>query len=107
MKTICFRSVYFHEPGGVLFEIATDPPGFTVDEPVERLGTQLMLPPRLERYREQIERQLPPIHEPGRGARVMATAFDDVQIEPGASRHVAAPAPDRSSDAADSTGEAR
>ncbi|HET7565254.1 MAG TPA: ring-cleaving dioxygenase, partial [Gemmatimonadaceae bacterium] len=102
-----FRSVYFHEPGGVLFEIATDAPGFTVDEPVERLGTQLMLPPRLEGYREQIERQLPPIHEPGRGARMMATAFDDVRVEPDASPHAAALAPDRSSEAPESTGEAR
>ncbi|HEX6966137.1 MAG TPA: ring-cleaving dioxygenase [Gemmatimonadaceae bacterium] len=66
-----FRSVYFHEPGGVLFEIATDAPGFTVDEPVERLGERLMLPPRLESYRAQIESHLPSIHEPGRGARVV------------------------------------
>jgi glyoxalase family protein len=56
-----FRSVYFREPGGVLFEIATDPPGFAVDEPVETLGEQLMLPPWLENGRARIERELPPL----------------------------------------------
>lgn len=56
-----FRSIYFREPGGVLFEIATDEPGFAVDEPVERLGTGLMLPAWLEASRPQIERRLPPL----------------------------------------------
>jgi glyoxalase family protein len=56
-----FRSIYFREPGGVLFEIATDPPGFTVDEPPERLGTGLMLPDWLEPQRGEIERALPPL----------------------------------------------
>ncbi len=56
-----FRSIYFREPGGVLFEIATDPPGFTVDELPERLGTGLMLPPWLEPLRAEIERALPPL----------------------------------------------
>ncbi len=60
-----FRSIYFHEPGGVLFEIATDPPGMTVDEPVERLGESLRLPPWLEPDRARIERRLPPITVPG------------------------------------------
>ena len=46
-----FRSIYFREPGGVLFEIATDPPGFTCDEPVESLGSGLKLPPWLEASR--------------------------------------------------------
>lgn len=59
-----FHSVYFREPGGVLFELATDPPGFAIDEPVERLGERLMLPPRYERIRGQIEARLPPIHLP-------------------------------------------
>ncbi len=54
-----FRSVYFREPGGVLFEIATDVPGFAVDEPVEALGEALKLPPGLERHRERIEAALP------------------------------------------------
>jgi glyoxalase family protein len=55
-----FHSIYFREPGGVLFEIATDPPGFTIDEPVERLGSQLKLPPWLEPARAEIEQILPP-----------------------------------------------
>src|SRR5574341_367803 len=49
-----FRSVYFREPGGVLFEIATDLPGFAIDEPAERLGSSLMLPPALEPHRARI-----------------------------------------------------
>jgi glyoxalase family protein len=56
-----FRSVYFREPGGVLFELATDGPGFTADEPVEGLGEALKLPDWLEADRETIERSLPPI----------------------------------------------
>ncbi|HYF26621.1 MAG TPA: ring-cleaving dioxygenase, partial [Baekduia sp.] len=59
-----FHSVYFREPGGVLFELATDPPGFAIDEPVEHLGERLMLPPQYERYRAQLEAVLPPIHLP-------------------------------------------
>src|SRR5271154_513157 len=54
-----FRSVYFREPGGILFEIATDEPGFAVDEPVEALGHDLKLPPFLERRRKEIEAGLP------------------------------------------------
>jgi glyoxalase family protein len=56
-----FHSIYFREPGGVLFEIATDPPGFSVDEPTESLGEALKLPPWLESRREIIERVLSPI----------------------------------------------
>ncbi|RZK95568.1 MAG: ring-cleaving dioxygenase [Methylobacterium sp.] len=56
-----FRSVYFREPGGVLFEIATDVPGFAVDEPVETLGRDLKLPAFLESHRAQIEGHLPTI----------------------------------------------
>jgi glyoxalase family protein len=56
-----FRSIYFREPGGVLFEIATDEPGFAVDEPVATLGTQLKLPPFLEPRRKEIEAVLPPV----------------------------------------------
>jgi glyoxalase family protein len=55
-----FHSIYFREPGGVLFEIATDPPGFTIDETVEHLGSQLKLPPWLESARAEIEQALPP-----------------------------------------------
>jgi predicted esterase/catechol 2,3-dioxygenase-like lactoylglutathione lyase family enzyme len=54
-----FRSIYFHTPGGVLFEIATDPPGFAVDEPPETLGSTLQLPAQYERMREDITHRLP------------------------------------------------
>jgi glyoxalase family protein len=54
-----FYSLYFREPGGVLFEIATDNPGFAVDEPVAELGTHLLLPPQYEPYRRDIEAALP------------------------------------------------
>jgi glyoxalase family protein len=56
-----FHSIYFREPGGVLFELATDPPGFALDEPVESLGEALKLPPWMERQRSRIEKLLPPI----------------------------------------------
>jgi glyoxalase family protein len=59
-----FHSIYFREPGGVLFEIATDPPGFAVDENAERLGSSLKLPPWLEQSRSELERLLPPIELP-------------------------------------------
>jgi glyoxalase family protein len=59
-----FHSVYFREPGGVLFEIATDPPGFTIDEPAAELGTHLKLPPDYEASRAEIERVLPPLRLP-------------------------------------------
>ena len=61
---IYFHSIYFREPGGVLFEIATEPPGFTLDETIEELGTGLRLPPWLESARSQIEKILPAIHVP-------------------------------------------
>ncbi len=56
-----FKSIYFHEPGGVLFEIATDPPGFAVDEPVESLGEALQLPENYKPMRSEIEQNLPPL----------------------------------------------
>jgi glyoxalase family protein len=56
-----FRSVYFREPGGVLFELATPSPGFTVDEPLETLGEQLSIPPALEQRRAEIEAALKPL----------------------------------------------
>ncbi len=59
-----FRSIYFREPGGVLFEIATDPPGFAVDEPVESMGCALMLPEWLEPRRGEIEARLPRLEIP-------------------------------------------
>jgi catechol 2,3-dioxygenase-like lactoylglutathione lyase family enzyme len=61
-----FHSVYFREPGGVLFEIATDPPGFTVDEPLQSLGSSLKLPQWLEARRFEIEALLPNIRLPMR-----------------------------------------
>lgn len=66
-----FKSVYFLEPGGVLFEIATDGPGFTVDEDPATLGEHLVLPPWLEAHRGEIEAALPPITPPTEsGARL-------------------------------------
>ncbi len=56
-----FNAIYYREPGGVLFEIATDPPGFAVDEPADALGRRLMLPPQYEPMRARIERALPPL----------------------------------------------
>lgn len=56
-----FKSVYFKEPGGALFEIATDGPGFTVDEAPAALGAELILPPWLESQRAEIQRRLPPL----------------------------------------------
>ena len=54
-----FYSLYFREPGGVLFEIATDNPGFAVDEPIAELGSSLKLPTQYEGYRDQLENVLP------------------------------------------------
>jgi glyoxalase family protein len=56
-----FLSVYFREPSGVLFEIATLGPGFTADEPLETLGEHLTLPPDYERFRDQLEQSLTPL----------------------------------------------
>jgi glyoxalase family protein len=59
-----FRSIYFREPSGVLFEIATIGPGFTADEPFETLGESLSLPPNYEQYRAQVEQILTPLPNP-------------------------------------------
>jgi len=64
-----FRSIYFREPSGVLFELATPEPGFGVDEDPEHLGESLILPPFLEDRREEIERILTPIQNPREKAR--------------------------------------
>ena len=56
-----FKAIYFHEEGGILFEIATDLPGFTVDEPMNDLGQKLMLPSWFESKREELEEILPPV----------------------------------------------
>jgi glyoxalase family protein len=65
-----FRSIYFREPSGVLFEIATIGPGFDSDEPKETLGERLSLPPAFEHLREQIEPRLTPIPNPRKPAGV-------------------------------------
>ncbi len=64
-----FHSIYFREPSGVLFEIADDGPGFTVDVPLEELGSKVILPPQLEPHRAAIEAKLTPLPDP-RAARV-------------------------------------
>ncbi|MDQ3723554.1 MAG: VOC family protein [Actinomycetota bacterium] len=68
-----FHSLYFREPGGVLYELATREPGFTVDGPVEELGTKLLLPPFLEPRRAQIAARLTPLPDP-RADRVAGAA---------------------------------
>ena len=73
-----FASVYFRAPGGVLYELATDGPGFAVDEPLDALGAALRLPPAFEGERAAIERALPPVTYPPRppaaGAHVATSA---------------------------------
>ncbi|HYF26917.1 MAG TPA: VOC family protein, partial [Baekduia sp.] len=59
-----FRSVYFREPSGVLFELATRDRGFTVDEPLETLGRSLVLPPQHEHLRPLLEQRLTPLPDP-------------------------------------------
>jgi catechol 2,3-dioxygenase-like lactoylglutathione lyase family enzyme len=61
INRLYFQSIYFREPGGVLFEIATDLPGFLVDETPDQLGSKLQLPPWMERNRSIIEQNLPPV----------------------------------------------
>ncbi len=67
-----FKSIYFREPGGVLFEIATIGPGFTVDEPLETLGEKLSLPPDFEHLRDQVEPSLTPVVSPRQAARELS-----------------------------------
>lgn len=62
-----FHSIYYREPGGILYEIADDAPGFTVDGTVEELGTKIILPPWYEPQREQIEALLTPLPDPRAG----------------------------------------
>ena len=64
MDRTYFHSIYFREPGGVLFELATDPPGFKKDEAVNELGSNLRLPPWMEQARTEIENILPKITVP-------------------------------------------
>jgi glyoxalase family protein len=67
-----FRSIYFREPSGVLFELATMGPGFTVDEPLESLGEKLSLPPFIEHLRDEIEAKVRPITNPRAGLSAQA-----------------------------------
>ena len=82
-----FRSIYFRSPGGILFEIATDPPGFGIDEPLETLGAALKLPPQYEPLRADIAHRLPPLPpdnaEPARATGVVdsrATGGQSVEL---------------------------
>jgi len=56
-----FKSIYFREPSGIIIEVATDGPGFTVDEPEDALGQTLCLPPQYADRRDELERRLPPL----------------------------------------------
>ena len=67
-----FLSIYFREPRGILFEIATMSPGFAVDEDPEHLGEELRLPKQHERLRDTLERQLTPLTNPRSAARAKA-----------------------------------
>jgi catechol 2,3-dioxygenase-like lactoylglutathione lyase family enzyme len=64
MDRTYFHSIYYREPGGVLFEIATESPGFTADQSAAELGKRLMLPPWLEKHRREIEAAVPPVRLP-------------------------------------------
>lgn len=70
MDRTYFHSIYYREPGGVLFEIATDPPGFAIDEPPDHLGERLMLPTQYESLRPALERNLPTLALPHDRSRV-------------------------------------
>ncbi|MEA2644794.1 MAG: glyoxalase family protein [Chloroflexota bacterium] len=69
-----FKSIYFREPSGVLFEIATLGPGFTTDEPLEHLGERISLPPAFEHLRSQVERTLTPLPNPRATSGASTTA---------------------------------
>ncbi len=69
-----FKSIYFREPSGVLFEIATKGPGFTTDEPLDHLGERISLPPAFEHLREQVERTLTPLPNPRAIARASTSS---------------------------------
>ncbi len=77
-----FHSLYFREPSGVLYELATAEPGFTVDGPVEELGTKLILPPFLEARREEIAARLTPLPDPRAGWPEVVAAHGASAPEP-------------------------
>ena len=70
MDRTYFHSIYYREPGGILFEIATDPPGFALDEPPDHLGERLMLPPQVEHHRSTLEQALPRLTLPHQKSEV-------------------------------------
>jgi glyoxalase family protein len=70
MDRTYFHSIYYREPGGILFEIATDPPGFALDEAPEHLGERLMLPPQVEPHRATLEPALPRLTLPHQKSKV-------------------------------------
>ena len=72
-----FHSIYFREPGGVLFEMATPSPGFAVDEDPAELGRDLKLPPQYEPYRERIEERLTPLRRPAHPLAAAATTTEE------------------------------
>lgn len=72
MDRTYFHSIYYREPGGILFEIATDPPGFALDEAPEHLGERLMLPPQVETHRAAVEQALPRLTLPHQKTRAGA-----------------------------------
>lgn len=74
MDRTYFHSIYYREPGGILFEIATDPPGFALDESPDHLGERLMLPPYVERQRSTLEQALPPLTLPHQKSRARVDA---------------------------------
>ena len=83
-----FRSIYFREPSGVLFEIATLGPGFATDEPADRLGERLSLPPNFEHLRERLEPVLTPLPNPRKewANRCASTCWPSASARPPASR---------------------
>ena len=88
-----FKSIYFREPSGVLFEIATLGPGFTVDEPLESLGEKLSLPPDFEHLREQVEPNLKPIVNPRTAVEArVGTRLAAMSVEGGLVHRVREPA---------------
>lgn len=70
MDRTYFHSIYYREPGGILFEIATDPPGFAFDELPDHLGERLMLPPQVEHHRSTLEQALPRLTLPHQKSEV-------------------------------------
>jgi glyoxalase family protein len=81
-----FRSVYFMEPGGVLFELATEGPGFAVDEDPAALGERLILPPWLEPHRQRIEAVLPDLTDHLAGATDAPASAAGAPLSPAVAR---------------------